>query len=312
MRGTCRGCVLAVLIWLATSQLGHAQLVQEMIQIPVAVKDRFGKEVARDMVVTVFVEESTPKPRPILLIGHGRAPNARGRASMGRAVYSVNARWFAQLGFLVAVPTRIGYGVTGGDDVEETGDCSRKDYPPAYAAAAQQTLRALEVLRLRSDTLKDRAVIVGQSFGGATAISVAAQNPPGVQATINFAGGGGGNPETNPQNPCSPWALNQMFADYGKTARIPTLWIYTENDMYFGPRLPRQWFDAYRQSGGIGDYMLYPPVGNSGHGFFTMAPELWRPRVLEFLQAHGYPHLQIAAAAPEVQQAGASAAEPKE
>jgi hypothetical protein len=36
----------------------------------------------------------------------------------------------------------------------------------------------------------------------------------------------------------------RMFADYGKTAKVPMLWIYTENDLYSGLRYPRQWFDA--------------------------------------------------------------------
>jgi dienelactone hydrolase len=152
-------------------------------------------------------------------------------------------------------------------------------------------------MRQRTDTLKDRAVIAGQSFGGATAITVAALNPPGVQATINFAGGGGGNPDTKPQNPCAPWALEKMFSDYGKTARIPTLWIYTENDMYFGPKLPKQWFDAYKATGGSGEYMLFPALGKSGHGFFTLHPEGWRPAVLEFLKANGYPDLKPPVAA---------------
>ena len=282
---------LALLLWGAIQPV-HAKLVEEVIKTPMAVQNSFGRESAREVVITVLVEYSTPQPLPIIVIAHGRAPDAAGRAALRRATYSANARWFAQMGFLVAVPTRIGYGVTGGDDPEDTGDCNRKNYPPGYDAAAKQMLKTLELMRLRSDTLKDRAIVVGQSVGGATAIAVAAQNPPGVQAAINFAGGGGGNPQTKPQDPCAPWALEQMFAGYGKTARLPTLWIYTENDMYFGPKLPRQWFDAFKATGGKGDYVLYPPLGKNGHGFFTLAPDVWRPRVLEFLKANGYPHLK--------------------
>jgi dienelactone hydrolase len=276
-----------------TPQTAHAKLVQEEVRVPVVVQDGFGKEFARDMVVVVFVEDTTPTPRPVMVLGHGRAVDAHARAALNPAAYSANAKWFARIGFLVALPVRIGYGATGGDDAEDTGPCSRKNYPPGYAVAARQLLKTLEVMRQRPDASKDRAIIVGQSFGGATAITIAAQNPPGVQATINFAGGGGGNPLTKPQDPCAPWALKQMFADYGKTARIPTLWIYTENDMYFGPRLPKEWFDAYVAAGGKGDYMRYPPQGKDGHPLFTRTPGLWRPRVLEFLQTHGYPNLRV-------------------
>ncbi len=298
---------LALLLWVAAqpAQTAHAKLVQDILKVPVAVKDAYGKEISHEIVVTVFVEDSTPKPRPIMVIGHGRAAEAAKRAAFGRATSITNARWFAQMGFLVAVPTRVGYGVTGGEDVEDSGVCSRKNYPPGYAAAAVQTLKVLEVMRQRPDTAKDRAVILGQSYGGTTAITVAAQNPPGVQATINFAGGGGGNPETQPQNPCASRSLERLFADYGKTARIPTLWIYTENDMYFGPKLPKEWFDAYKAASGSGEYMLYPPLGTNGHGLFTLAPDVWRPRVLEVLQANGYPELKAPQPAAEVSKTAA-------
>jgi dienelactone hydrolase len=280
-----------VLLGCAAPPLVHAKLVQEIIKIPMTVSNAYGKEETRDVVVTVFVDNATPAPHPIMVIGHGRAAEAEKRIAMGRWTQITNATWFSKMGFLVAVPTRIGYGVTGGEDLEDSGTCARKNYPPGYAAAAVQTLKVLDVMRQRSDTAKDRAIVVGQSFGGATAITVAAQNPAGVQATINFAGGGGGNPETMPQNPCGQPALKQMFADYGKTARMPTLWVYTENDMFFGPKLPREWFDAYKANGGHGEFALFPPQGSNGHGFFSMAPDVWHSRVLEFLRANGYPDL---------------------
>jgi hypothetical protein len=33
---------------------------------------------------------------------------------------------------------------------------------------------------------------------------------------------------------------------------------------------------------------INPPNGDDGHGLFTRAPELWQPRLLEFLRANGY------------------------
>ena len=288
----------AAVLWTFVTPLCHAKLISEILKVPVVVTDAWGKEIAQDIVVSTFFEDSTPGPRPIMVIGHGRAPDPVDRAALKRATYLTNASWFAKLGFLVVVPTRVGYGVTGGDDVENSGACGQKNYPPAFAVAAAQTLKVLEVVRLRPDAAKDRAVILGQSFGGATSIAVAAQNPAGVQAAINFAGGGGGNPITMPQNPCGSRLLERLFSGYGKTARIPTLWIYTENDMFMGPTLPKEWFDAFKTAGGIGQYQLYPPLGKNGHGLFSMAPDIWRPRVLAFLRANGYPDLM--APVPEV------------
>jgi dienelactone hydrolase len=268
------------------------RVVEEETRVPVTVAHARGRELSQEIVVTLWYDTDAPKPYPVLVLNHGRSYKPEGRAAVGRAKYSEASDWFARQGFIVAVPTRIGYGVTGGEDVEDTGSCSKKNYPPGYAASAVQTLAVLDLLRRRPGVAPDRAVVMGQSYGGTTAITVAAMNPPGVRATINFAGGGGGNPDTRPGQPCGPEKLQRMFADYGKTARVPTLWIYTENDRYFGPAYPQQWFEAFRAAGGIGEFTRFPAHGRDGHSLFTSAPATWAPRVLEFLRANGYPGMQ--------------------
>ena len=286
---------LATLITLAafTASTAHAKLVQTIINLPVKVTNVYGKAIEQDAVVTVFYDDATPQPRPIAVINHGRAAKPEQRAGFGRSTAITNAGWFAAMGFLVVVPTRIGYGVTGGEDVEDTGDCNRKNYPPGYDAAAVQTLQILAQVRKRADVLPNHTLVLGQSFGGATAITLAAQNPPGVLATINFAGGGGGNPETHAQEPCAPHRLKALFATYGETARRPTLWVYTENDQWMGPKYPREWFDAFKAKGGVGQFVLFPPNGKDGHGLFAQDPHVWRPTALEFLRANGYRNLKL-------------------
>jgi len=172
--------------------------------------------------------------------------------------------------------------------VENSGVCERKVYEPGYAAAAAQTLAVLAAVRERPDAAKDRAVVVGQSYGGTTAATVASLNPPGVQAAINFAGGGGGNPKTQPQRPCGVSQLERLFGGYGKTAKMPMLWIYTENDMYFGPEYPRQWHAAYVAAGGRAEFVQFPPHGEDGHLLFSRFPAVWQPKVTAFLEAQGF------------------------
>jgi len=287
-----RGWCLALFGAALVASAAEARVVEEQARVPVRVVDSHSKALEHEIVVTIWRDTDAPRPYPALVLNHGRSYKPDGRAAVGRAKYSEVSDWLARQGFIVGVPTRVGYGVTGGEDVEDTGSCSRKNYPPGYRASAVQTLAVLEMLRARSEVAPDRAVIMGQSYGGTTAITVAAMNPPGVQAAINFAGGGGGNPETRPGNPCAQPRLKKLFADYGKTARIPTLWIYTENDRYMGPTLPREWFDAFTAAGGVGEYTRFPPHGEDGHGLFTRAPAVWESRVLEFLRANGYPALQ--------------------
>ncbi|MFN9745843.1 MAG: dienelactone hydrolase family protein [Betaproteobacteria bacterium] len=280
----------AVLL-LAVALPAHAALVEQVIEVPVKVTNAYGRVVEQPIVVSVYHDSTSPVPRPIALINHGRAADAAQRAAFGRATAITNARWLAGLGLLVVVPTRLGYGVSGGEDVEDTGPCARKRYPPGYEAAAVQTLQVLDQVRQRPDVQADRVLVLGQSFGGATAIAVAAKGAPGIVAAINFAGGGGGNPLTQPQQPCDTPGLRDLFAGYGRTARIPTLWVYAENDQWMGPVYPRQWFDAFQAAGGVGEFVLFPPNGKDGHGLFTQDPSAWRPTVLDFLRKHMDPGL---------------------
>lgn len=281
---------LVVAIGAALSLVSHVQarIVEEQSDLPVEVVDAYGKKIAQSIKLTVFRDDAAAAPQPLLIINHGRAAEAQQRVELGRARYSDNARWFVQQGFVVAVPTRIGYGASGGEDVEDTGTCSDKRYPPGYAAAARQTLQVLAALRERAHVRKDRSVVIGQSYGGATAVTVASLNPEGVVAAINFAGGGGGNPKTQPERPCAPQRLEAMFRDYGTTAKLPMLWVYTENDKYFGPTYPKEWFEAFRKAGGSAEFVQFPPHGEDGHSLFTAFPAVWRPTVVEFLRKQGF------------------------
>jgi dienelactone hydrolase len=131
-----------------------------------------------------------------------------------------------------------------------------------------------------------RIVSVGQSFGGATSIALASRNPAGLLVAINFAGGGGGDPQARPGEPCDSHRLAEMFAAYGKGSRVPTLWIYTENDRYFAPRHVKSWYDAFRSQGGNGELLLLPSFGEDGHLLFTRGSSVWKPLVERFLHSH--------------------------
>ncbi len=145
--------------------------------------------------------------------------------------------------------------------------------------AYDQTMQVLQALRKRPDSSPDKGLILGQSFGGTIAIGVAALNPPGIQATINFAGGGGGNPETNPLQPCGTANLEQMFSTYGKSSKTNTLWVYTENDQWMGPKYPKEWFEAYKAKSGSGEFLFLPPTAQTATASSPATPQ---PGVLRY------------------------------
>ena len=65
-------------------------------------------------------------------------------------------------------------------------------------------------------------------------------------AAINFSGGMGGNPSGSPRQSCKPELLTDIYRQYGTTTRIPTLWLYAENDLFWGADMPRHWFEAFK------------------------------------------------------------------
>ena len=260
-----------------------AATVEEIIELPVEVTDIRGRVTSQPITVTIFRDDSRTRS-PFLILNHGRTARAERRAALGRARYSNNARYFVSLGFAVFVPTRVGYGVTGGPDVEHSGDCRTRNYPPVYEAAAQQSLRVIERAKSLPYVDPAKGLVVGQSFGGTTAIAIAAKNTPGVRGAVNFAGGGGGNPEKHPEQPCRSDLMGRLFDSYGATATMPTLWVYSENDRYWGQDFPQAWFKSFVEHGGKGRFVQLPPSGEDGHSSFTANPIAWRPAFEEFLR----------------------------
>ena len=270
----------------APSAAAGPHLTESIESIPVTVQTLAGKSLKADLVVTMF-RPTSAGPHPLAVINHGRAVDAEGRAKLGRVRYADAARYFVDAGYVVAVPVRLGYGATGGPDVEQVPDCQQRAYIPGFDLAASQVSQVIRSLQQRSDVRKDQVVVVGQSYGGAATLALGAQTVPGVRALINFAGGGGGNPDTHPGRPCNAPRLEHSFAHYGSRTQLPSLWLYSANDLFWGPSLPQQWAQAYNSAGGQAQFVGLPADGNNGHGLFVRSPQKWQPVVQQFLRSHG-------------------------
>lgn len=275
------------LFWLSHISQARAAIVEEVVKLPVTVTASSGQSVTRDVVVTVFRDESRAKS-PYLILNHGRAGKDSERRGIGRMVYRKQSEWFVAQGFAVFVPTRIGYGATGGEDAEHTGSCTAKNYPSGERVAVEQIKAVARYAQTAPYIIPNRGVIAGQSVGGISTIAASAQAVPGARAAINFSGGDGGDPVRTPENPCRADLLADTFANYGRTSKIPTLWLYSPNDRYWGPDLPKQWFARFKANGGNGQFVSLPPFGDDGHRSFTGNIEAWTVPVAQFLKQNGF------------------------
>ena len=258
---------------------------EAIVRVPVTVKDAFNKEITGDVLVTTFRPQG-PGPFPLVVMNHGR--KSATRAQDPRQRFEPIARFFIRKGFAVAVPQRLGYGVSASaGDPEHLTSCENPRYQPAGDAAAVQVLAVVAHMRKDADIDPNRLVIMGDSVGGFTTVATAATKPDGLVAAINIAGGNGGNPVT-PGNPCKAHLLESTFAAWGKTATAPMLWMYSENDQYFNPKNARAWFDAFTKAGAKAEFKLMPPFGDDGHALLVRANDLWQPVVDEFLARHGF------------------------
>jgi dienelactone hydrolase len=195
------------------------------------------------------------------------------------------ADWFVRHGFVVAVPQRPGHGETGGAYREDQGGCDDADFARAGRGGADSIAAAVAYLRVQSFMRHNDVIVVGQSAGGWAALALASRAPAGVRAVIDFAGGLGGRSWDRPDNNCAPDRLVATAAEFGRTTRIPTLCVYSENDTYFPPRLSGAMAEAFRAAGGPVDYALLPAFGDDGHFMAERAgsESVWGPVVERFL-----------------------------
>lgn len=224
---------------------------------------------------------------PLVVINHGSPVDSSQRAKMAPPRYSALSSWFLARGYVVALPLRRGYGETGGAWAENYGKCDNADYLGAGLQGAADIRATIDFIRSQPFVAPDRTIVVGQSAGGWATVALSSLNPPGVPGMINFAGGRGGHqklPGGGTGN-CAPEALVQAAARYGATARVPVLWVYTENDSFFEPSLAKRMVAAYDAAGGKATYRPVGAFSRDGHNLASSndGTPVWSPLVENFL-----------------------------
>jgi dienelactone hydrolase len=248
-------CVLAPVAFSARAQATPGDgPVPELVRVPLKGAGAFGRDV--EMVTQVFLPPGDG-PFPVVIYSHGRAGEYVERLKLRAPIPHGHVRYWVRKGFAVVASIRPGYGETGGIDREDSGvhydvfgNCNGRpalSEPARHAAAAVRA--SLDCARPQRWSAAEQILLVGQSMGGLATIAAAADSPPGVVGYINFSGGAGGNPARSPGRSCDAEAMSALMAEFGKITRVPNLWLYAENDLYWGPDSPRAWHAAYAKGG---------------------------------------------------------------
>jgi dienelactone hydrolase len=272
----CRAAfAIALTLALLPARALAAEFIREDIRVPMPDAGPRGLE-------GLLLRSNEGGRHPLVLINHGSPRDAADRPEMSPLRNFLPALEFVRRGWTAAVVMRRGFGDSGGGFAENIGSCSNPDYLRSGAAAVADLKAVIAFLAERPDIEASRILSVGVSAGGFATVALTAEPPPGLVAGISFAGGRGSD---KPDSVCQPDRLVAAFGEFGQRSRLPMLWVYAQNDHFFGPALAEKFRSAFVGAGGKVDFRKPPPFGADGHGLFSGGIPLWTPMVDDFLKA---------------------------
>ncbi|UGY15754.1 alpha/beta hydrolase [Bradyrhizobium septentrionale] len=256
--------LLALLLSFVT--VAHAEdrgLLPGLIAAPMLLPVRIsGKDMTLDSYV---IRPDRPGRFPLVIMTHGTPGGGEGffdRIARRTPIsFNVAAVALAQRGYATLSIMRRGFGRSGGGYSE--GLPAPCDYTSGVRIGADDVIAALAVARNEPWVDADHILLFGHSTGGLTMLAAAERNPAGVVGILNFDGGY--HSFAGPGQPCGADRLVDTAATLGRTVHVPALWLYAENDQFYGPDLARQMFAAYTSGGAPARLQILPPFGKNGH-----------------------------------------------
>jgi invasion protein IalB/pimeloyl-ACP methyl ester carboxylesterase len=287
--------LLIPLVLLACLPIPHSRAVAEDVTATPRIQEEMWALPFPLPVLAYVIRPVGDGPFPLVIMNHGISLDAQQRTTFPSIEYRAAAEWFAKRGYFVVSPIR--YGASSldvkdrglfGSVFAHVGSCDNPNFRGPGLAIATLNEWVIDYMSKKKFIQPGKVVVVGQSGGGWGSIALASLNPSSVQAIVTFAAGRGGRVDGKPNNNCAPDKLVAATGEFGRTARVPMLWIYAENDSYFGPELTKRMHDAFVAAGGNAEYHVFPPFGGDGH-FFIDSPDgvpIWSPLVSKFLEEH--------------------------
>jgi len=221
-------------------------------------------------------------PFPLIVLSHGVPFDKAGAAEVKyRQRFSAQAQEFVNRGFVVAVPMRRGYGLSGGRMNTSDGSSIQ-----TFGLNDAKDIKAtIDFMSQQPSVDGKRIVLVGQSGGGLASLAYGSLANPNIKGIINFAGG-----LKVSSKPRWDIEMAEAFGNFAKTTKVPSIWFYTENDSFFPPDVARRAYEAYQKNGGQAKLFPLPTFRKDGHTLFHSADgnQIWREEVLKFLEQIGF------------------------
>jgi dienelactone hydrolase len=191
------------------------------------------------------------------------------------------AKFFTDRGFVVVVPMRRGRGTSGGTSLEgEDKNCNPASWWPGLRAAYDDVTATIDEAAKMPGVDARKIALVGESRGGFLSVAYAAQGArrARVLAVVNFVGGWVAQAEDN----CSVDFNQVAFRRFGRTTRVPELWLYGDHDPFYATPSIRSYPKAFADGGGKVSFDLIEGVPNNGH-WLPGFPALWASSVDQYL-----------------------------
>lgn len=249
-----------------------SDLNEHIVRIPV-------ETVGSVTLETTIFKPDGPGPFPMIVFNHGKMPGDPHAQSRSRPLSF--AREFVRRGYVVVAPNREGFAESGGTYRQE--GCNVEKNGRAQAEDVAATIAYMTKLPYVD---AHRIVVAGTSHGGLATIAYGTNAAPGVRGLINFSGG-------LRQDSCTGWQdnLSHAFEAYGEQARLPSLWLYGNNDSIWPTELVSRLYAAYTGHGAHADMVDFGSYKNDAHRLVTDRDgvPVWSPSVDAFLERIGMP-----------------------
>ena len=250
------------MIFVIASTSSYAMVTEDAL-IPMEVKGLLGTK-RYELAAYIHKPDKFDAARkyPVVIISHGTSTDCYTRTHT-RFDYKRASQYFIERGFVAVVPMRRGYaGSEGASIADSIGSCSSPDYVSSAREGASDIAAVISYVKKLSYADAGSILLVGTSSGGFTSLAAASLNIEGVIGVINFSGGQGGLSQLAPTgHACEEESLIKVMGGFGK-AKVPTLWIYSEDDVFFGPELARAMFGEFVRNGGNGRLVMIPLCGH--------------------------------------------------